>query len=66
MKVKVNNEKCLTCGMCTSIESEVFNFNDEGLVYADNSKINEENEENVKTAIENCPVGAIEEVTEEE
>lgn len=65
MKVKVDNEKCLTCGMCTSIESEVFNFNDEGLVEADNSKITVENEDDVKSAIENCPVGAIEEINED-
>ena len=64
MKVKINNDKCLTCGMCASIESEVFNFNEEGLVEADNDKITEENEESVKEAIDNCPVSAIEEIEE--
>ena len=65
MKVKINNEKCLICGMCASMMNEVFDFNDEGIVVADSSKINEENEEQVKETMENCPVGAIEEVFEE-
>lgn len=66
MKVKVNKEKCLICGMCASMVSEVFNFNDEGFVEANNDNINDNNIEEVKTAMDNCPVGAIEEVEEEE
>lgn len=66
MKVKINNEKCLICGMCASIMNEVFSFNDDGIVEPDNSKINESNEEQVKEAMDNCPVGAIEEIFEED
>lgn len=66
MKVKVNKEKCLICGMCASMLPEVFNFNDEGLVEANNDNINEDNIEQVKDAENNCPVGAIEEDKDEE
>lgn len=65
MEIKVNKEKCLICGMCASMNPNVFKFNDEGLVEADNSEITEENKEEVKEAMENCPVGAIEEETKE-
>ncbi len=61
MEVKVNKDKCLGCGMCVGINSDVFNFDDDGLAKADNSKITEENEDEVKDAINSCPVGAIEE-----
>ena len=66
MKIKVNKEKCLGCGMCVGINSDVFNFDDDGLTKADNDKINEENEEEVKEAINSCPVGAIEEEEKED
>lgn len=65
MRVKVNKEKCLICGMCASMLPEVFNFNDEGFVEANNDNINEDNEEEVKDTKNNCPVGAIE-IDEEE
>ena len=66
MDIKVNKEKCLGCGMCVGINSDVFSFDDDGLAKADNDKINEENEEEVKEAKNSCPVGAIEEKDNEE
>ena len=65
MKIKVNKEKCLICGMCTSICEEVFEFSDEGDIKVNNEKITEDNKEEVKEAKENCPVGAIEETKED-
>ncbi|MBQ9024121.1 MAG: ferredoxin [Bacilli bacterium] len=59
-KIKVNKEKCLGCGMCVGINSDVFEFDDDGLAKANNEKITEENEEEVKEAINSCPVSAIE------
>ena len=64
-KVKVNKEKCLGCGMCVGINSDVFEFDDDGLAKANNEKINEENEDEVKEAINSCPVGAIEKKEDE-
>ena len=58
--VKVNKEKCLGCGMCVGINSDVFEFDDDGLAKADNDKINEENKNEVEEAVNSCPVGAIE------
>ncbi len=66
MKVKINNEKCLICGMCASMMNEVFDFNDEGLPEANNENITEDNTQEVKEVMNNCPVGAIEEIHEEE
>lgn len=60
MKVNVNKDKCLGCGMCVGINSDVFNFDDDGLASADSDKINDENIEEVKDAVNSCPVGAIE------
>ena len=60
MKVKVVKEKCLGCGMCVGINSDVFNFDDDGLAKANNDSINDENKDEVEDAVNSCPVGAIE------
>lgn len=64
-KVVVNKEKCLGCGMCVGINSDVFEFDDDGLAKAKNDNINEDNKEEVNNAIDSCPVGAIEVKDEE-
>lgn len=62
MKVKVNQDKCIGCGSCVSItDSKIFDFNDDGKAYEKVDKINEEDIEKVKTAIEYCPTSAISE-----
>ena len=58
--VKINKNRCLGCGMCVGINSEVFDFDDDGLAKVNNDKINEENKEEVNSAIDACPVAAIE------
>jgi ferredoxin len=66
MKLKIDNERCLRCGMCAASFPEVFDFDDEGNIKVTNENINEENIEEIKNFKENaCPVGAIEEVKEE-
>lgn len=66
MKLKIDNEKCLRCGMCAAQFLDVFDFNDEGNIEVDNTKITEENIEEIKDFIKNgCPATAIEEVKEE-
>ena len=64
MKVKVNQEKCIGCGACPSLVPEVFDFNDNGLAHAIVDVVPNELEEQAKEAIVNCPVEAIEEITE--
>ena len=62
MKVKVNQDKCIGCGSCVSItDSKIFDFNDDGKACEKVDKINEEDIEQVKTAIEYCPTSAISE-----
>jgi ferredoxin len=58
MRVKVDEEACIGCGLCAETCSEVFDMNDDkARVRAD------EDPENVlescKEAAENCPVEAI-------
>lgn len=57
MKLKVNEEACIGCGACVSIDSDHFAFNDNGL----SSVISEENldTESVAQAVESCPTNAI-------
>lgn len=56
-KIIVNEDACIGCGACISIDPEHFDFNDNGLSHV----ISNENidSENVVNAIESCPTGAI-------
>ena len=55
---KVDQDKCLRCGMCTGICPDVFSFDDEGNIKVNNDII-EENIESVNEAMNSCPVSAI-------
>ncbi len=56
-KIKVNQDACIGCGACVAIDSEHFQFNDEGL----SSVVNNENleSEELRNAIDSCPTSAI-------
>ena len=63
MKAKVNQDKCIGCGNCVALsESQVFDFNDDGLAKCIVDKVPADLEEITKEAIEECPTEAIEEV----
>ena len=63
MKAYVNKDKCIGCGNCVALtESQVFDFNDDGLAETIIDEIPEDLEEVTKDAIEQCPTEAIEEV----
>ena len=63
MKVKIDQEKCIGCGNCVALtNSQVFDFNDDGLAECIVGEINEELEETVKEAKEQCPTEAIQEI----
>ena len=66
MNINIDQDKCLRCGMCTGIAMDIFEFDDEGNIKVDNEKINDENKEEVKDAMNSCPVGAISNTTVEE
>lgn len=58
MKIKIDKEKCLGCGVCINLCPEVFELKD------GKSKIKEKvdlekNKDCIKEAIDSCPVSAI-------
>ena len=63
MKAKVIQDKCIGCGNCVGVtESQVFDFNDEGLAHCILDEIPSDLEDVTRDAIDQCPTGAIEEV----
>lgn len=64
MKVEINQDKCLRCGMCTGIAMDIFEFDDDGNIKFNEENVNEENKDSVEDAINSCPVGAIEKIEE--
>lgn len=59
MKLKVNQQTCIGCGLCTTIASKVFEMRADGKSHVIGPC---EDEEKCKQAIEACPVAAIEKV----
>ena len=55
MKVEVNHDACIGCGMCKYIDDKTFDYNNEGYIVAKDTEITELTEE----AVNNCPVNAI-------
>ena len=55
-KVKVDSERCIRCGACMAIAPETFDFDEEGA----STVINEEVTDEVRQAVDMCPVSAIE------
>lgn len=61
-KLFVNHEACIGCGACVAIDSEHFDFNDDGL----SEVISNENvlSDDAKNAVSSCPTNAISYVDE--
>lgn len=57
MKVRVDEEKCIGCGLCAGLAEAVFSLNDEGKAVA--GEVTPDDEEAVNGAIASCPVEAI-------
>ena len=65
MKVNVIKDKCIGCGNCVALtEAKIFDFNDDGLAEVITDIIENDMEETVKDAINQCPTEAIVEETE--
>lgn len=66
MKVEINEEACIACGVCVAIAPEVFELadTDEGETVAKviMDPVTPELEDDVRDAIEGCPTGAILEI----
>ena len=62
MKAKVDQSKCIGCGNCVALtDSQVFDFNDDGLAECILEEIPADLEEITKEAINECPTEAISE-----
>ena len=59
MKAKVVENLCIGCGACMALVPDCFELSDEGVAYAKDSVVKEDLKEDVKTAADNCPTGAI-------
>lgn len=57
MKVRVDQDKCIGCGLCTSLAESVFAFNDDGK--AEVVAVTPDDADAVDSAIASCPVEAI-------
>ena len=55
MKVEVNHDACIGCGMCKYIDDKTFDYDDKGYIIAKDTEITEL----TKEAANNCPVNAI-------
>ena len=55
-RVKVDSERCIRCGACVAIAPDIFDYGDEG----ESVVIKDEVTEEVRQAVDMCPVSAIE------
>ncbi len=59
MKASVDQEGCISCGLCVSTCPEVFFMNDDDKAEAIEDDIPEENESDAEDARDGCPVSVI-------
>lgn len=59
MKVIVDKNKCIGCGMCEGIEPNVFQIDDEGISKVICDDFTEIDMETIEEAIDDCPTNAI-------
>jgi ferredoxin len=59
LKVYVDQDLCISCGLCISICDEVFSWNDDDKAQAIDQEIPEELTDDVEEAVESCPTEAI-------
>lgn len=59
MKVFVDQDLCISCGLCISICEDVFSWNEDDKAEAIDTDIPEEFTDEVEEAVESCPTDAI-------
>jgi ferredoxin len=62
MKAFVDQDLCISCGLCISTCEDVFHWNDDDKAEAIDEEVPSDLEELVQEAIESCPTEAIKEV----
>lgn len=60
MEVKVNQDLCISCGLCVSNCPEIFSWNDEEKAHASQENVDPGMEDCVQDAADGCPTDAIE------
>ena len=60
MKVRINKDACIGCGICEAIAPEVFRMGGDGKAEVIGA-VTPENEASVNEAMDSCPAAAIEE-----
>ncbi len=61
MKVYVDQDLCIACGLCIDICPTVFDWNEDGNAEAIEEEVPEDVEEEAQEAMDSCPVEAIQE-----
>jgi ferredoxin len=59
MKATVDQDGCISCGVCVSVCPEVFSFNDNDVSEAIDGDIPSENVDAAQEARDSCPVSVI-------
>ncbi len=59
MKVTVDQENCIGCGVCSEMSPDIFELNDEDLAQVTVEQIDANHEEPCREAARECPVEAI-------
>ena len=59
MKVYVDQDLCISCGLCISICNDVFSWNEDDKAQAIDLDVPEEFTDEVEEAVESCPTEAI-------
>jgi len=62
MKLKVDKDLCIGCGMCAGNAPEIFEIEDDGLAACKVDEIPNDLEEDAIDAKEGCPTSAIDEI----
>ena len=62
MKVEVDQELCISCGLCIDICPEVFEWNEDEKSRSKVDEVPAEAESSCREAIESCPTEAIKEI----
>ena len=62
MKVTVDQDLCISCGLCIDLSSSVFDWNDDGKAEAIVDEVPADAEDDTKEAIDSCPSEAIQEI----
>lgn len=60
MRVYIDEDLCIGCGLCASIEPSVFEMGEDNFSHVIGD-VTDDNEDTVHEAVESCPVEAIKE-----